>query len=100
MAGAIASLVRKVAPYNVTINSILPGFVDTDALRAALSELARARKVDLAAVEAEMLARCPANRFATPEEVGDLIAMLCADQMGYVTGQNVINDGGVYQGLF
>ena len=100
LAGAIASLVREVAPYNVTINSVLPGLIDTEALRAALSSRAQARGVPYAEIEAEAAARCAANRLAAPQEAGDLIAMLCAAQMGYVTGQNIVNDGGAFQGLF
>nr|WP_047168133.1 SDR family NAD(P)-dependent oxidoreductase [Sphingomonas sp. Y57] len=100
LAGAIASLVREVAPYNVTINSVLPGLIDTEALRAALAARAEARGVPYAVVEEEVRARCAAGRLADPQEAGDLVAMLCAAQMGYVTGQNIVNDGGAYQGLF
>lgn len=100
LAGAIASLVREVAPHNVTINSILPGLIDTESLRAALRGRAESLGVDYEVVAAEARARCAANRFADPEEVGDLIAMLAAAQMGYVTGQNIINDGGAFQGVF
>ena len=45
-------------------------------------------------------AAAPAGRFADPQECGDLIAFLCAAQSGFMTGQNIVNDGGVYQGLF
>lgn len=100
LAGAIASLVREVAPHNVTINSILPGLIDTPALRAALAERAQSRGVPYETVEAEVRARCAAARLSDPQEAGDLIAMLCAAQMGYVTGQNIVNDGGAYDGLF
>lgn len=100
LAGAIASLVREAAPHNVTINSVLPGLVDTDALRKALRERAESRDVSLEVVVAEVSARCAAGRLADPQEAGDLIAMLAAAQMGYVTGQNIINDGGTFQGLF
>ncbi|PTR12556.1 MULTISPECIES: SDR family oxidoreductase [unclassified Novosphingobium] len=100
LAGAIASLVREVAPFNVTINSVLPGLINTEALQASLTDRAKARGVPYEAVEAEVRARCAAARLADPQEAGDLIAMLCAAQMGYLTGQNIINDGGAYQGLF
>ena len=43
---------------------------------------------------------CPAGRFADPKECGDLIAFLCSAQAGFMSGQNIVNDGGVYQGLF
>ena len=42
----------------------------------------------------------PAGRFASPRECGDLIAFLCGANAGYITGQNIVNDGGVYQGVF
>ena len=100
LAGAIAALVREVAPYNVTINSVLPGLIDTDALRTALTSRAEARGVPYEEIEREMRTHTAANRLADPQEAGDLIAMLCAAQMGYVTGQNIVNDGGAYQGLF
>lgn len=100
LAGAIAALVREVAHRNVTINSVLPGLIDTQALRDSLSGRAKARGVPYEEVEAEVRARCAANRLADPQEAGDLIVMLCAAQMGYLTGQNIINDGGAYQGLF
>jgi 3-oxoacyl-[acyl-carrier protein] reductase len=100
LAGAIASLVREVAPHNVTINSVLPGLVDTEALRTALRDRAEKRGVSYESVVAEVCTRCAAGRLADPQEVGDLIAMLSAAQMGYVTGQNIVNDGGSYQGVF
>lgn len=100
LAGAIASLVREAAPHNVTINSVLPGLIDTEALRKALRERAASRKVSYDAVLAEVTARCAAGRLADAQEVGDLIAVLAAAQMGYLTGQNIVNDGGAFQGLF
>ncbi|MFW2829204.1 SDR family oxidoreductase [Sphingomonas sp. ID0503] len=100
LAGAIASLVREVAPYNVTINSVLPGLINTEALQDVLKGRADARGVPYQTVEAEVRARTAADRIADPQEAGDLIAMLCAAQMGYLTGQNIINDGGSFQGLF
>lgn len=100
LAGAIASLVRDVAPYNVTINSVLPGLINTEALQTALHGSASERGVTYQVAENEVLAGTAAGRLAEPHEVGDLIAMLASTQMGYLTGQNIINDGGTYTGLF
>jgi 3-oxoacyl-[acyl-carrier protein] reductase len=100
LAGAIAALVREVAPFNVTINSVLPGLINTEALQASLRGRAETRGVPYAEIEAEVRTRTAADRIADPQEAGDLIAMLCAAQMGYVTGQNIVNDGGAYDGLF
>jgi 3-oxoacyl-[acyl-carrier protein] reductase len=100
LAGAIAALVREVVKHNVTINSILPGLIDTDALRRALRERAEKRKVPYETIVAEVVKGCPAGRIADPAEVADLVAMLASAQMGFVTGQNIVNDGGAYAGLF
>jgi 3-oxoacyl-[acyl-carrier protein] reductase len=100
LAGAIAAMVRELVPFNVTINSICPGFIDTEALRTNLHNHATRGNTTYEAIVADRLSSCPAGRFADPQECGDLIAFLCSAQMGFMTGQNIVNDGGVYQGLF
>ena len=100
LAGAIAAVAREVVRHNVTINSVLPGLIDTQALREALRERAARRNVPYATGEAEVLKGCPAGRIADPQEAGDLIAMLASAQMGFLTCQNIVNDGGSYPGLF
>jgi 3-oxoacyl-[acyl-carrier protein] reductase len=100
LAGAIASMVRQLIPHNVTINSVCPGLFDTEALRTNLHAHARRQNTTYEAIVADRLRGCPAGRFADPQECGDLIAFLCSAQSGFMTGQNIVNDGGVYQGLF
>jgi 3-oxoacyl-[acyl-carrier protein] reductase len=100
LAGAIASMVRELVQHNVVINSVLPGFFDTDALRTNLRGHATRGNTTYEAIVEDRLKMTPARRFADPSECGDLIAFLCAAQNGYMTGQNIVNDGGVYQGLF
>jgi 3-oxoacyl-[acyl-carrier protein] reductase len=100
LAGAIAAMVRELSPHNVTINSVLPGLIDTDALQTNLHGHAKRGNTTYEAIVADRLKSTPAARFADPQEVGDLIAMLASAQMGFMTGQNIINDGGTYQGLF
>ena len=99
LAGAIAAMARELVPHNVTINSVLPGLIDTDALQTNLHGHAARGNTTYEAIVADRLKSCPAGRFADPQEVGDLIAMLASAQMGFMTGQNIVNDGGVYQGL-
>lgn len=100
LAGAIAAMARELVPHNVTINSVLPGLIDTEALQTNLHAHATRGNTTYEAIVADRLKSCPAGRFADPQEVGDLIAMLASAQMGFMTGQNIVNDGGVYQGLF
>jgi 3-oxoacyl-[acyl-carrier protein] reductase len=100
LAGAIASIVRELIPHNVTINTVCPGFFDTEALQTNLHAHAQRGNTTYEAIVEDRIRSCPAGRFANPQECGDLIAFLCAAQSGFMTGQNIVNDGGVYQGLF
>ncbi|GLS21671.1 3-oxoacyl-ACP reductase [Labrys miyagiensis] len=100
LAGAIASMVRELVAHNVVVNSVLPGFFDTDALQTNLHGHAARGNTTYEAIVADRLKSTPAGRFADPQECGDLIAFLCSAQNGYMTGQNIVNDGGVYQGIF
>jgi 3-oxoacyl-[acyl-carrier protein] reductase len=90
LTGFVAGLARKTVRQNVTINNLLPGPFDTDRLRAVVPEPLRA----------ERMAQNPAGRFGDPEEFGEACAFLCSAQAGYITGQNLLIDGGAYPGTF
>jgi 3-oxoacyl-[acyl-carrier protein] reductase len=98
LTGAVAILARKAAKNNVTINGILPGPFDTDRLRGTTQRIAEARKVALSVIEAERKAAVPANRFGTTDEFGAAAAFLCSIHAGFITGQNLLIDGGGYPG--
>jgi 3-oxoacyl-[acyl-carrier protein] reductase len=98
LTGAVAVLARKASRANVTINGILPGPFDTDRLRGTTQKMAEARKVALSVVEAERKGAVPAGRFGTPEEFGAVVAFLCSTHAGFITGQNLLIDGGGYPG--
>ena len=98
LTGAVAVLARTASRSNVTINGILPGPFDTDRLRGTTQKMADARKVALSVVEAERKAAVPAGRFGAPEEFGAVVAFLCSAHAGYITGQNLLIDGGGYPG--
>ena len=100
LTGFVAGLARQVARHNVTINNLLPGAFDTDRLAATLQGAAAAQGVDLEVLRARRLDAVPAGRFGTPEEFGAACAFLCSAQAGYVTGQNLLIDGGAYPGTF
>jgi len=80
----------ELAPFGVTVNSVLPGLHATERLVAL-----EAAGVDLA----RMRARVPGGRTGSPEDFGNLVAMLCARCAGYVTGQTIAVDGGATRGL-
>ena len=100
LSGATAAMVRELIPHNVTINTVCPGLFDTDALHTNLHGHAKRQNTTYEAIVENRLQTCPAGRFADPAECGDLIAYLCSAQAGFMSGQNIVNDGGVYQGLF
>jgi 3-oxoacyl-[acyl-carrier protein] reductase len=96
----VAGVARTVADKNVTINSILPGAFDTDRLRGTLSKHAEAKGKSIAQVAADRIAAIPARRFGDPAEFGAACAFLCSAQAGYITGQNLLIDGGNFAGAF
>jgi 3-oxoacyl-[acyl-carrier protein] reductase len=98
LTGAVAILARKAAKANVTINAILPGPFDTDRLRGTSQKLAATRKVAVSVIDAERMAAVPAHRFGTAQEFGATVAFLCSAHAGYITGQNLLIDGGGYPG--
>ncbi|MEX0343526.1 MAG: SDR family oxidoreductase [Rhizobiaceae bacterium] len=100
LSGATAAMVRELIAKNVTINTVCPGLFDTDALHTNLHGHAKRGNTTYEAIVQNRLETCPAGRFADPSECGDLIAYLCSAQAGFMSGQNIVNDGGVYQGLF
>ncbi|SDX10318.1 SDR family oxidoreductase [Roseicitreum antarcticum] len=100
LSGATAAMVRELIPHNVTINTVCPGLFDTDALHTNLHGHAERGNTTYEAIVADRVKSCPAGRFADPSECGDLVAYLCSAQAGFMSGQNIVNDGGVHQGLF
>ena len=101
LTGFVAGVSRsKLAAQGVTINNLLPGAFDTDRLKTTLKGAAEKSGQ---AIEAVMDARrktIPAQRFGTPAEFGAICAFLCSTHAGYITGQNVLADGGAYSGTF
>ena len=100
LTGFVAGLARKTVQHNVTINNLLPGFFDTDRIRAVIGGQAKARGVSYEEALAERIATIPAGRIGDPEEFGAACAFLCSAQAGFVTGQNWLLDGGAYPGTF
>lgn len=101
LTGFVAGLARSgIAAKGVTINSILPGKFDTDRLVATHQAAANKTGQDLDAVRQAQAAQIPAKRFGTAEEFGAICAFLCSRQAGYMTGQNILPDGGLYPGTY
>ncbi|MEE2698404.1 MAG: SDR family oxidoreductase [Pseudomonadota bacterium] len=100
LTGFIAGISRKTISANVTINNLLPGPFETERLHANLKAAAEKASVDIIEFTKKKTASNPAGRFGDPEEFGEYCAFLCSQQAGYVTGQNILMDGGNYPGTF
>ena len=98
LTGFIAGLSRKTVAHNVTINNILPGPFDTDRLRSTIVAAAKASGRSVEELTRERQAQNPAGRFGTAAEFGEVCAFVCSAQAGYITGQNLVLDGGAYPG--
>jgi acetoacetyl-CoA reductase len=85
MHGFSMALAREVARFGVTVNSVSPGYIDT--------EMTRAMRED---VRAQIVASIPAGRVGQPDDIAQVIAFLCADAAGYITGANIPVNGGLF----
>lgn len=101
LTGFVAGVARTpIAAKGVTINNLLPGAFDTDRLKGTMAGTAKKTGVDVDTVRANRQKGIPAGRFGNPEEFGAVCAFLCSLQAGYITGQNVLTDGGAYPGTY
>ncbi len=99
LTGYVGGVARDIAQHNVTINNLLPGQFETDRLRSNHERFAAANGSTVEAFQENAKRRIPAQRFGEPDEFGAYAAFLCSVHAGYVTGQNLLLDGGQFPGL-
>ena len=101
LTGFVAGVSRsKLAGQGVTINNLLPGAFDTDRLKGTMAGAAKKTGQPIEALMDSRRKTIPAQRFGTPEEFGAICAFLCSTHAAYITGQNVLADGGAFGGTF
>jgi 3-oxoacyl-[acyl-carrier protein] reductase len=101
LTGFVAGVARSgIAAKGVTINNLLPGSFDTDRLKSNFTTNAAKAGLTVDQVVDSRRKTVPAKRFGTPQEFGAVCAFLCSMQASYMTGQNVLVDGGAYSGTF
>ena len=102
LTGFVAGLARqsKLAAANVTVNNLLPGVFDTDRVRSTSVGTAAKLGKTVEEVLAQRRATIPARRFGTADEFGAFCAFMCSAHASYLTGQNILLDGGAYPGTF
>jgi len=98
LTGFVAGLARKTVAKNVTINGLLPGPFETARLEGTTRATAAKTGKSFEEVYAERKQQNPAKRYGQPHEFGEYCAFICSAQAGFVTGQNLLIDGGAYPG--
>jgi 3-oxoacyl-[acyl-carrier protein] reductase len=99
LTGFMAGVARSVAHANVTINFLLPGQFATGRLRSLHQRAAEAQGITVEEAAERAYAGIPAKRAGDPAEFGAACAFLCSAQAGFITGQSLLMDGGLYPGV-
>lgn len=100
LVGFTAGLARQTVSSNVTINNLLPGIIDSDAQREHIAGMLTEGGPSFDEVWKQRSMSNPAGRYGRTEEIGAYFAFLCSDKAGFVTGQNLLVDGGGYPGTY
>ncbi len=101
LTGFISGIAREPSRHNVTINNLLPGFINTDRLQSIIKGRAQQAGEDPETFGRAFFDRTiPAGRPGDPDEFGAICAFLCSQHAAYFTAQNVLMDGGAYPGTF
>ena len=100
LVGFVGGLARQTVARGVTINNLLPGIFDSDAQRRHIEGMLEMTGKSFDQIWRERAAANPAKRYGDPKELGALCAFLCSANAGYITGQNLVIDGGSYPGTF
>jgi 3-oxoacyl-[acyl-carrier protein] reductase len=100
LVGFVGGLARQTVARNVTINNLLPGIFDSDAQRAHVEGMLAATRKPFDTLWRERAEASPAKRYGDPKELGAYCAFLCSVHAGYISGQNLLIDGGSYPGTY
>ena len=95
----MAGPARDLARHNITVNHLLPGMFNTDRLRNNTTRMAKMQGKSETDMAAQRQATVPAKRFGEAHEIGEICAFLCSIQAGYITGQSIVVDGGLFNAV-
>ena len=95
--GYTRMLATELAPFNITVNNVLPGSILTDRLTAIYEARADAQNQPAQEIDMEAKKGIPMGRLGKPEEIGDLVAFLASERASYLTGASIPLDGGATQ---
>jgi len=96
--GLAKTLSKELAPYNITINNVCPGYFLTQRVSSLTNTIAIKTGVDNKDITRRWEKEIPAGRLGKPKEFGSLVCYLCSDRASYITGTSIQIDGGLYSG--
>jgi len=100
LAGFAGGLARQTVARGVTVNNLLPGIFDSDAQKRHIEGMLEPGGKTFDEIWKERAAANPTKRYGNPDELGAYCAFLCSVHAGYITGQNLVIDGGSFPGAF
>jgi len=100
LVGFVAGLARQTVARNVTVNNLLPGIFDSDAQKQHIKGMLHDSDKSFEQIWDDRARGNPAKRYGRPAELGNYCAFLCSEHAGFITGQNLLIDGGSYPGTF
>jgi 3-oxoacyl-[acyl-carrier protein] reductase len=95
----IKSLSLDVAPYNITANTLAPGYIMTERVKSLLENQSKNQGISYDEALANLIDTIPVKKIGSPEDFGALCAFLSSQQASYITGETILIDGGMYKGL-
>jgi 3-oxoacyl-[acyl-carrier protein] reductase len=99
LTGAMATIAREVAPFGVTVNNVLPGLMDTGALKRVYNQQSLRQNISVEEARRRMAESVPMKRLGEADDFGPAVAFLCSRHAGYITAQNVTVDGGLVRAV-
>ena len=99
LTGFLKTIATELAADNITVNALLPGVHKTARIEQLIDNRASKEEKSVEAITDEMLATIPAKAMGNPEDFGSVAAFLASDQAKFITGQNILIDGGTFPGL-
>ena len=99
LTGAMSTIAREVAAHGVTVNNVLPGLMDTGALKRVYKQQSLRQNISEDEAKRRMAESVPMKRLGEADDFGPAVAFLCSRHAGYITAQNVTVDGGLVRSV-
>lgn len=97
--GFAKSISNELAPFGITVNTVCPGYTDTDRLKSLAGNQSKAQGISIENVYKKWTDNIPMGRVGEPKELAGLILYLSSERASYITGASIAVDGGLYKGL-